>query len=124
MTELSPSINQKNIFLQEAKENGLNNFYSDVPGGYRRIRFQNKPEMLTKKNPNKRMGKSTEEYWTDIDNILKQEGVDEKKVISLQEQIRSSNGNRDGLLKELDALLMPAYVCLRMQGYSQSDIWS
>lgn len=125
MSELPPSIDDKqDVYAQEVKEKGLNNFYSDVVGGYRRVGFTDELEMLTRKDPSRRMGKSIQEYWKDVDNALIQTGIDEREVSDLQEQIKNNRGNKEDLHRELDKLLAPAYIYLRELGYTQWDIWS
>ncbi len=93
-------------------------------GGYRRVGCKNIPGMLTKKDSGSRMGKSMEEYWKDIDEAFIQMDIDKNKVSGLQEQMRNGKGRREDLLRELNALLVPVYVRLREQGYSQIDLWS
>lgn len=124
MDELPPPVEgPQDIYMREIKEKGLNNFYADVVGGYRRVGLKDDPEALMRKDPKRRMGKSMQEYWEDIDKVFIELGIDSKKVSNLQKEMISGKGNREDSLRELDKLLIPIYVRLREQGYTQLDLW-
>ncbi|MBI3980755.1 hypothetical protein HY345_02035 [Candidatus Microgenomates bacterium] len=123
MSELKTSLNQPD-YTQEIAERGLNNFHADISGGYRRVGFKDMPESRARRDSNIRMGKSMDEYWKDVDAACEQTGIDLERVKTVQEQMRSGKGNRENLLKELNQMLVPVYVRLREQGYTQWDLWS
>lgn len=124
MSEINTLNSEQDSYRKEIEEKGLNNFYADVEGGYRREGFKNESEMLAKRDPKRRMGKSIEEYWEDIDKVFLQAGIDKREISNLQEQIRKDESNREDLLCKLNKKLEPAYFALRQQGYTQLDIWS
>ena len=125
-----PKKEPKVDYMQEIREKGLNNFYANVPGGYRRNGFQKMPDeeriaFLAKKDPKRLKGKSLGEYWGEIDKTLEALSLDKDMIETLQEQIRTKQGKERGeALKTLNSLLTPAYIRLREEDYTQLDLWS
>lgn len=85
--------------------------------------FKNRPEIIERRNPGVRMEKSTQEYWKDIDLIVRKLGIEER-IAKIRQLIQNGNKDEEALKRQLDELLVPVYIELREQGYSQLDIWS
>ncbi|MCX6732266.1 MAG: hypothetical protein NTV98_01870 [Candidatus Roizmanbacteria bacterium] len=120
---MEQQIARRKMYMAEIDEKGLNNFNADMHGGYRRLELQDDREMLERRNPDKRMGKCILEYWEDIDSATNKLGIEES-IIAIRQQMQRGDCNREELQKQLNALLVPLYVELREQGYSQLDLWS
>ena|SRR3989338_3924895 len=88
----------------------FNNLNANFPGGYRR----NMPKDILEKKC-KDLGKSTLEFFEEIDQIIQEKGLNPEEIKRLNKEMKYA---------EVYELILPAYIELRRRGYENEVLQS
>jgi len=94
----------------------FSNFHCNLPGGFLRTKSYNKNFKLWGDDCSELLRKQTlGEFYGVIDDIIKKEKIDTKRILKLQEDFKRT---RDyNVYNELCGLVTPIYIQLRELGY-------
>lgn len=98
---------------------GLNNFRSFMPGGYRYTALKENPDFGNQRELSKRKGLSLREFTSHANKLWETLGIDQNIVEQLQREV-IKNPSKENLQK-LNDCIFPLYRQLRLEGFSHTD---
>ncbi len=118
---------------QDARGSYFNNFHANLPGGVYRIMFNsdkpNVKDLGDKRSEEILKGKSLREFFSEIDEIIEEEGIPADEIVRLQEEKLKCISGRvvaqddldmiryNELHLELLRLTLPIFARLLLEGY-------
>ena len=111
----------KKIYGKEWVLEYFNNFYGNLPGGYRRKNLEGVPELGNSKEWDNHSSKTlenqtTNEFFATIDKVIEEIKINPKDIINIQND--SGLGITEKYEQMYDkSILLPVYTKLRERGY-------
>lgn len=97
----------------------FNNFYGNLPGGYRRRLLESAPELKNMKKWDKGSSKSIEkqtvsEFFETIDRVINEMELDVSEIVAIQNNTTLNSVEKYSNLYDM---ILPVYTKLREMGY-------